>query len=267
MSEETPMEVDIPPPEEAQTIAVTVETTTTTVTEEATAPVMASNSMDIDVSAPAGPAAATGASQPVASLEARMETVVTPFPHAPASSDVFSADLAVPNPPLPLTNGHDQNLTTTTSSAPLPAENEAGPSRQRPSPSAPSQISAALSNQDTGTFAQPSSPAVMTRTGYIYDPLMLLHCHDGYTPTADSVLDSGAGHPEEPMRIKRIFSRLAEAGLIKRMKRLAFSQVTLEQVLLVHTAEHWEKVQGTESELNWSDKTACEQLTTSSIDR
>jgi histone deacetylase 6 len=88
----------------------------------------------------------------------------------------------------------------------------------------------------------------MTRTGYVYDPLMMLHCHDGYTPTSDEVSDSGHGHPEEPMRIKRIYARLAESGLIKRMKKLQFSQVTLEQVLLVHSEDHWNKVQGTESE-------------------
>ena len=92
------------------------------------------------------------------------------------------------------------------------------------------------------------APPRMTRTGYIYDPLMMLHCADGYTPTADSVIDNGAGHPEEPMRIKRIFNRLAESGLIKRMKKLQFEQATLDQVLLVHSEDHWNKVQGTESE-------------------
>ena len=95
---------------------------------------------------------------------------------------------------------------------------------------------------------RPSSPARMIRTGYIYDPLMMLHCKDGYTPTSDNVIDMTAdGHPEEPMRIKRIFSRLAESGLIKRMKRIDFAQVTFDQVLLVHSADHWDKVQGTES--------------------
>lgn len=104
-----------------------------------------------------------------------------------------------------------------------------------------------VSPSSVSPFRRPASPAKMVRTGYIYDPLMMLHCHDGYQPTADNVVHSVDGHPEEPMRIKRIFSRLAESGLIKRMKKLDFSQVTLEQVLLVHTEDHWNKVQGTES--------------------
>lgn len=85
------------------------------------------------------------------------------------------------------------------------------------------------------------------RTGYVYDILMLLHCQDGYMPT-DMAEDSGSGHPEEPMRIKRIFMRLKEAGLIARMKKLEVKEVTAEQVMLVHSEEHWQTVQGTESE-------------------
>ncbi|KAK6907347.1 hypothetical protein I203_101340 [Kwoniella mangroviensis CBS 8507] len=84
------------------------------------------------------------------------------------------------------------------------------------------------------------------RTGYIYNPMMMLHCQEGYIPTAESVVDNGPGHPEEPMRIKRIFSRLAEQGLIKRMKRLEFGEVTMDQVMLVHGEDLWLKVQGTE---------------------
>lgn len=95
---------------------------------------------------------------------------------------------------------------------------------------------------------KPATPQRIFRTGYIFDHLMMLHCQDGYTPTADTVLSDAGGHPEEPMRIKRIFSRLADQGLIKRMKRLNFSQVTMDQILLVHTEDHWNKVQGTESE-------------------
>ena len=96
--------------------------------------------------------------------------------------------------------------------------------------------------------AQPIPENRVARTGYIFDHLMMLHCAEGYTPTADTVVDSGNGHPEEPMRIKRIFQRLADQQLIKRMKRLPFSQVTMEQILLVHSLDHWNKVQGTERE-------------------
>lgn len=94
-----------------------------------------------------------------------------------------------------------------------------------------------------------STPQI-ARTGYIYDPLMMLHCKDGYEPTSDEAVtrdpDDESGHPEDPLRIKRIFSRLAETGLVKRMRKLKFQQVTMDQVLLVHSEEHWNKVQGIE---------------------
>jgi hypothetical protein len=105
----------------------------------------------------------------------------------------------------------------------------------------------ALSSPATSSSLRPSSPARMYRTGYIYDPLMMLHCPDGYTPTSDSA-HNGDNHPEEPMRIKRIFMRLAEHGLIQRMRKLDFQEVTFEQVMLVHSEGHWDKVQGTECE-------------------
>ncbi|WVN90743.1 uncharacterized protein L203_105985 [Cryptococcus depauperatus CBS 7841] len=91
-----------------------------------------------------------------------------------------------------------------------------------------------------------SSTRRITRTGYVYDPLMMLHCMEGYMPTAENAENNGDGHPEDPMRIKRIFTRLAEQGLIRRMKRLDFDEVKFEQVMLVHSEELWDKVQGTE---------------------
>lgn len=91
----------------------------------------------------------------------------------------------------------------------------------------------------------------IVRTGYVFDPLMMLHCQDDYTPT-DDIHDSGEGHPEEPMRIKRIFNRLKEQGLIRRMKRLEFEEVQEHQVKLVHGDMHWIKVISTESELGIS---------------
>jgi hypothetical protein len=115
-------------------------------------------------------------------------------------------------------------------------------------PAGPSSHSQPLS-LDTSVVSRPSlpSPARIYRTGYIYDPLMMLHCPDGYTPTSDTA-HSGDNHPEEPMRIKRIYSRLSEHGLIKRMKKLDFQEVTFEQVMTVHSEGHWDKVQGTECE-------------------
>jgi histone deacetylase 6 len=112
----------------------------------------------------------------------------------------------------------------------------------------PDPIAVASSSSHRGLVPRSASPSRMYRTGYVFDHLMMLHCADGYQPTADEVLDDAGGHPEEPMRIKRIFTRLADMGLIKRMMKLPFKQVTMDQALLVHTEDHWHKVQGTESE-------------------
>lgn len=89
----------------------------------------------------------------------------------------------------------------------------------------------------------PANLAKMVRTGFIFDPLMMLHCPDGYVPS-DATADKGKIHPEEPMRVKRIFERMAQAGLIPRMQKLDYDEVTQDQVLLVHSQELWDKVQG-----------------------
>lgn len=110
-----------------------------------------------------------------------------------------------------------------------------------------------ISREDAGSkvpvrYSSPFPPARPRtyRTGYIYDTAMMLHCVDGYQPTDEHVEDAGDGHPEEPMRIKRIYARLKEAGLVERMKELAFRPVSFGQVMLVHSEEHWCKVEGTQ---------------------
>jgi hypothetical protein len=161
-----------------------------------------------------------------------------------------------------LSNGEGQpSVTAPMTSASRPgypqSSAEAGPSsstRTRASPPPLTVISpidhTAIDTpvQERAVYAV-SSPQI-ARTGYIYDPLMMLHCKDGYEPTPDDAVtrdpDPDSGHPEDPLRIKRIFSRLAETGLIKRMKKLRFEQVTMDQVLLVHSEELWNKVQGIE---------------------
>lgn len=122
-------------------------------------------------------------------------------------------------------------------------------SSSRPSSVGPNHQISTLSRTHTASSPMPPVRPRTYRTGYIYDMLMMLHCVDGYQPTDEHIQDSGDGHPEEPMRIKRIFSRLKEAGLIGRMKKLAFQQVSFEQVMLVHSEDHWSKVEGTQGEL------------------
>ena len=68
------------------------------------------------------------------------------------------------------------------------------------------------------------------RTGYVYDEGMLNHKH------------STEEHPEQPDRIKRIFEIFQENGLIARMRKLPFLPVQRNRVMLVHSADLWEKV-------------------------
>lgn len=68
------------------------------------------------------------------------------------------------------------------------------------------------------------------RTGYVYDEGMLNHKH------------STEEHPEQPDRIKVIFEIFQENGLITRMRKLPFLPVQRNRVMLVHSADLWEKV-------------------------
>ncbi|KAL7419556.1 Histone deacetylase hda1 [Cryptotrichosporon argae] len=191
--------------------------------EPAPAPVLepepiAASAMDID----------PATDGPVSTAPARAEgstTVV--FPQAAPAPDVFTAEPA---------------NAAASSSAPMALANGQAAS---PTPVDPSQ-SGALLAPTADAEEPPVERRRIARTGYVYDPLMMLHCQDGYTPTEDHVEDNGEGHPEEPMRIKRIFKRLRESNLIQRMKQLPSKEVTRDQVILVHTEDHWDKVQGLE---------------------
>lgn len=126
----------------------------------------------------------------------------------------------------------------------------AGSSSSRPSSASGTHDDLTVGHHALASSIRAESPAPIPRprtfrTGYIYDARMMLHCVDGYEPTEDS-LDWKDDHPEDPVRIKRIFNRLRDAGLVARMKKLDFRQVSYEQVMLVHSEDHWAKVEGTQ---------------------
>ena len=239
-------------------ITVTVEQTTSTTTLQPDNPAQPAQISDVEVTSSFS--ATTGQQPRTLFVEETHLRASEIQPQTALVSDVFSLpapsttnDSSLSRPPVSSGASNPQNPSQQ-SSVHTNGDHLAA-SRNTPTPDlttvsqpnlAPSVRSA---TGDLLPMTRPSSPARMVRTGYIYDPLMMLHCQDGYTPTADHIQDAGDGHPEEPMRIKRIFARLAESGLVKRMKRLEFAQVTYDQVLLVHTEDHWNKVQGTESEL------------------
>lgn len=62
-----------------------------------------------------------------------------------------------------------------------------------------------------------------SRTGLVYNSLMLLHCH----PTE--------AHPEAPLRIAHIFHLLKTSGYLVKLKRVKSREATLSEIRSVHT--------------------------------
>ena len=56
------------------------------------------------------------------------------------------------------------------------------------------------------------------------------------------------GHPEQPARISRIWQTLVHGRYTKKMKWLPIRAVRKEEVLLVHSEDHWDKVQAIQCE-------------------
>lgn len=70
---------------------------------------------------------------------------------------------------------------------------------------------------------QESSPTMIT--AYLTHPALSRH-------------DMGPGHPESPMRLEAIRSRLMRSGLLQQTMQADAREVTDEQLLRVHSAEH-----------------------------
>lgn len=56
------------------------------------------------------------------------------------------------------------------------------------------------------------------------------------------------GHPEQPERISRIWKTLVAARCNQKMKWLPIRSVRKEEALLVHSEDHWDKVQAIQCE-------------------
>lgn len=54
-------------------------------------------------------------------------------------------------------------------------------------------------------------------------------------------------HVESPQRVERIYQALRKQGLISKMKKLNSRLATREEVTLIHTDEHWNRVEEIES--------------------
>jgi histone deacetylase 6 len=80
----------------------------------------------------------------------------------------------------------------------------------------------------------PLRPSEFT-VGYVYSSEMMQH----YSPQ---------GHPEQPERISRIMQAIKDAHCHMKMKRLHIRPVKREEALLVHSEDHWDKVQAIQCE-------------------
>lgn len=77
-------------------------------------------------------------------------------------------------------------------------------------------------------------------TGYIYDPIFLLH--------------TAAGHVESPERLQAIMSRLEQDGILSNLKQIPFIPAKEENLLLVHTQEMIQRVRSAASKgPSWLD--------------
>ncbi|KAB5590041.1 Histone deacetylase 6/10 [Ceratobasidium theobromae] len=92
----------------------------------------------------------------------------------------------------------------------------------------------------------PDSPSESTpeplRTGYCYDAAMTLHTQQGIDPGDPN----DQHHPEKPQRITCIRAILASRGLLQRMKQIPIRLVRRNEVMLVHTRDLVDKVEGLE---------------------
>ncbi|KAL0956532.1 hypothetical protein HGRIS_002673 [Hohenbuehelia grisea] len=86
----------------------------------------------------------------------------------------------------------------------------------------------AVTSQTMRASSLPRTPG--PSVGYVYSAEMSQH----FSPS---------GHPERPERISRIWSAIVAEELHTRMRCLPIRPVQRDEALLVHTDDHWEKVQ------------------------
>lgn len=99
----------------------------------------------------------------------------------------------------------------------LPQEHEASTS------------SVVVDNSFKRASSLPASLEPKYKFGYVYDDSMMLHAPQ-------------EAHPEMPVRILKIFQSFQKGGVIKYMKRIPIRSVKKFEVLLVHSEDHWDKV-------------------------
>ncbi|GAA5829321.1 hypothetical protein JCM5353_004040 [Sporobolomyces roseus] len=77
-------------------------------------------------------------------------------------------------------------------------------------------------------------------SGFCYSARMTLH-----KPLPKSTVGTDDPHPEQPSRIIGVFQKLDSAGLTARMQRVAVREAVREEIMLVHSESHWDRVRAT----------------------
>lgn len=123
---------------------------------------------------------------------------------------------------------------------------EAGPSRPRADSGSPIPYDLLDFELEQHPNTRPSPPPdddvrddPNSTTGYVYDVRMTLHAE----VDAHKDPDPEKRHPERAARITGIHKALVDGGCIRRMKKIPIRQVTREEIIRVHTLEHWERVE------------------------
>ncbi|KAF9189329.1 Histone deacetylase hda1 [Haplosporangium sp. Z 11] len=89
--------------------------------------------------------------------------------------------------------------------------------------------------KDTGTALLPQVDALIgpsTKTGYVYDVRMRFHNN----------VHGDDDHPEDPRRIWRIYDALNTGHCTERMVKVTSREATVEELSLVHEADHIENI-------------------------
>lgn len=89
---------------------------------------------------------------------------------------------------------------------------------------------------------EPQADKPMASTGYVYDTRMLDHW-PMIQPDEDEY-----PHPEQPARISKIYFALRTAMCFKKMRKISTRFLEKHEAMLIHSEDHWDKVEAIASE-------------------
>lgn len=103
----------------------------------------------------------------------------------------------------------------------------------------PQQSTSNLASLPKRAFSVPirgaQAQAIGHTVGYVYSAEMTSH----FCPS---------GHPEQPERISSIYDIIVKSRCLEKMQAIPIRTVRKEEALLVHSEDHWDKVQAIQCE-------------------